>query len=148
MVTYSTHVIVLFLLYSLLAVNPPHPLDELIQHKRRAVINLRRDVSSNLQEKLMVDWQRDVSGCLHSNISFAPPIVVHAELLKIVLRWCKPFLLYIHCWCKPFTPCRQRKPSAHNVFSWMGDTCKKKEDRQRFSFNSQSQLSSGFLSNI
>jgi hypothetical protein len=40
MVTYSTHVILLFFFFSLLAVDLPHPLDELTQGTRRLVVNI------------------------------------------------------------------------------------------------------------
>ncbi len=48
MVTYLTHVILLFFFVSLLAVDPPHPFDELIQGTRRLVVNLRHEVSNHL----------------------------------------------------------------------------------------------------
>jgi hypothetical protein len=56
MVTYLTHVILLFLFFSILAVDLPHPLDELIQDTRRLVVNLWREVLDHLHERLTVDW--------------------------------------------------------------------------------------------
>jgi hypothetical protein len=50
MVTYSTHVILLFFFFSLLALDLPHPLDELIQGTRRLAVNLWREVSNHLHE--------------------------------------------------------------------------------------------------
>ncbi len=61
MVTYSIHVILLFFFFSLLAVDLPHPLDELIQGTRRLAVNLWREVSDYLHKKIPVNWQCIVS---------------------------------------------------------------------------------------
>ncbi len=120
MVTYSTHVILLFLFFSLLAVDPPHPLDKLIQGTRRLPVNLRHEVSDHLHKRLPVNWQWSVSGHLHFDVSLAPPIMVHAELFRVVLAT----LFHICCWCMLSPHCRQCMTSAHIMFSSMGETCK------------------------
>jgi hypothetical protein len=121
MVTYSTHVILLFFFFSLLAVDPPHPLDELIQGTRRLAVNLRREVSDHLHERLPVNQQCSVSGHLHFDVCSAPPIMVHAELFRVVLAT----LFHICHWCMLLSPHRcQCMPSAHIMFSSMGETCK------------------------
>jgi hypothetical protein len=109
-----------FFFFSLLAVDPPHLLGELIQDTTRLVVNLQHEVSDHLHKRSTVNWQCGVSGHLHFDVCLAPPVMVQAELFGIVLLT----LLHIVCWCKLSTHCRQCMPSAHNVFSWMGDTCK------------------------
>jgi hypothetical protein len=120
MVTYSTHAIYLFFFFSLLAVVPPHLLDDLIQGTRRLVVNLWREVSNHLHERLPVNRQCSVSGHLHFDVCSAPPIMVHAELFRVVLAT----LIHICCWCMLSPHCRQCMPSAHIMFSSMGETCK------------------------
>jgi hypothetical protein len=68
----------------------------------------------------MVNWQCGVSGHLRFDVCSAPLIMLHAELFRVVL----PTLLHICRWCKLSTHRCQCMPSAHNVFSSMGDTCK------------------------
>ncbi len=72
MVTYSAHVILLFFFFSLLAVDPPHPLDELIQGTRRSAVNLWREVSNHLHKRLPVNRQCGVSGHLHLMSAWPP----------------------------------------------------------------------------
>ncbi len=143
MVTYSTHVILLFFFFSLLAVDPPHPLDELIQGTRRLAANLWREVSNHLHERLPVIRQCRVSGHLRFDVCLAPPIMVHAELFRVVLAK----LFHICCWCMLSPHHCQCMPSAHIMFSSMGETCKWNATVDAF-FDSQSQLADGFLSNI
>jgi hypothetical protein len=123
MVTYPTHVIVLSLSLSLLSVAPPHPIEELIQNKRHSVVDLHHDISSHHHEKLTANWEQCVSSHLSSDMCRAPPIVVHAYLLSVVLHWCKPLLIYICGWCKTSIPCCQCMPYDLNRFSWRSDTC-------------------------
>jgi hypothetical protein len=120
MVTYSTHVIFLSFFFSLLAVDPPHPLDELIQGTRRLAVNLRREVSNHLHKRLPVNQQCSVSGHLRFDVCLAPPIMVHAELFRVVLAT----LFHMCCWCMLSPHHCQCMPSAHIMFSLMGETCK------------------------
>ncbi len=71
MVTYSTHVILLFFFFNLLAVDLPHPLDELIQGTRRLAINLWREVSDHLHQRLPV---AEIIGDHYSKKSPSPHI--------------------------------------------------------------------------
>jgi hypothetical protein len=50
----------------------------------------------------------------------APPIMVHAELFRVVLAT----LFHICCWCMLSPHHRQCMPSAHITYSLMGETCK------------------------
>jgi hypothetical protein len=109
-----------FFFFSLLAVDPPHPLDELIQGKRRSAVNLRCEVFDHLHERLPVNPHCGVLGHLHFDVCLAPPIMVHAEPFRVVL----PSLFHICCWCMLSPHCCQCTPSAHIMFSFMGDTCK------------------------
>ncbi len=109
-----------FFYLSLLAVDPPHLLDELNQGTRRLAVNLRREDSNHLHNRLPVNWQCSVSGHLRFDVCLAPPIMVHAELFRVVLAT----LFHIFCWCMLSPHCRQCMPSAHIMFSLMGETCK------------------------
>jgi hypothetical protein len=109
-----------FFFFSLLAVDPPHPLSELIQGTRRLAVNLRREVSDHLHKRSPVNWQCSVSGHLHFNVCSAPPMMVHAELFRVVLAT----LFHICCWCMLSPHRRQCMSSAHIMFSLMGETCK------------------------
>jgi hypothetical protein len=109
-----------FFFFSLLAVDPPHLLDELIQGTRRFVVDLRREVSDHLHERSPVNRQCSVSGHLHFDVCSAPPIMVHAELFRVVLAT----FFHICCWCMLSHHCRQCMPSAHIMFSLMGEPCK------------------------
>ncbi len=61
-VTYSTHVIVLTFVISLLSVMPPHPINELILNDKNSTVNQRQDISSHLlQEVSTVSWDHGVS---------------------------------------------------------------------------------------
>jgi hypothetical protein len=120
MVTYSTHVILLFFFFSLLAADPPHPLDELIQGTRRLAVNLWREVSNHLHQRFPVNRQCSVSGHLRFDVCSAPPIMVHAELFRVVLAT----LFHIWRWCMLSPHRHQCMPSAHIMFSLMGETCK------------------------
>jgi hypothetical protein len=51
-VTYSTHVIVLTFVISLLSVAPPHPINELIVNDKNSMVNLRQDISSHLLQEV------------------------------------------------------------------------------------------------
>jgi hypothetical protein len=119
MVTYSTHVILIFFFFSLLAVDLPHLLDELIQGTRRLVVNLQCEVSNHLHKRSPVNWQCGVSGHLRFDVSSAPSLMVHAELFRVVL----PTLFHICCWCMLSPHCCQCMPSTHIMFSLTGDTC-------------------------
>jgi hypothetical protein len=79
------------------------------------MVDLRRDISSHLLEESTVSWDQGVSK-IRSDMSLAPPIVVHASLLRIILAWCKRFSFYVHGWwtmssipcclcIKPSNPC-------------------------------------------
>jgi hypothetical protein len=105
-VTYSTHVIVLSFVLSLLSVASPHPINKLIKNNMHSMVDLRRDISSHLLEESTVSWDQGVLE-IRSDMSLAPPIVVHASLLQIILAWCKCFSFYI-CgwWTMPSIPCR------------------------------------------
>jgi hypothetical protein len=120
MVTCSTHVILLFSFFSLLAVDLPHPLDELIWGTRRLAGNLWREFSDHLHERPPVNWQFSVSGHLRFDVCWAPPIIVHAKLFRVVLAT----LFHICCWCMLSPHHCQCMPSAHIMFSLMGETCK------------------------
>ncbi len=104
-VTYSTHVIVLIFVRSLLSVTPPHPINELIVNDKNSMVNLRQDISRHLlQEVSTVSWDHGVSK-ISSEMSLAPPIVVHASLLQVVLAWCKCLSFYVRgWWTKPSIP--------------------------------------------
>jgi hypothetical protein len=119
--TYSTHVILLYFFFCLLAVGPPHSLDKLIQGTRRLAVNLRSKVSNHLHKRLPVNQQCRVSGHFCFNVCSAPPIMVHTELFRVVLA----ILFHICCWCMLSPHCRQCMPSAHIMFSLMGETCKR-----------------------
>jgi hypothetical protein len=80
MVTYLTHVILLFFFFSLLAVDPPHPLDDLIQDTMRLTVNLWHEVSDYLHKRSTVNWQCGVSGHLNFDVRLPPHIMVQAEL--------------------------------------------------------------------
>jgi hypothetical protein len=108
----------LLFFFSLLAVDPPHPLDELIQGTRKLAVNLRHEVSNHLHKRLPVNWQYGVLGHLCFDVCSAPPIMVHAELFRVVLST----LFHISCWCMLSPHRRQCMPSTHIVFSLMGDT--------------------------
>ncbi len=73
MVTYLTCVILLFFFSSILAVYPPHPLDELIQDTWRSAVNLRREVSDHGHKRSLVNQQCGVSGHLRFDVCLAPP---------------------------------------------------------------------------
>ena len=114
-VTYSTHVIVLIFVRSLLSVTPPHPINELIVNDKNSMVNLRQDISSHLlQEVSTVSWDHGVLK-ISSEMSLAPPIVVHASLLQVVLAWCKRLSFYV-CgwWTKPSIPCCPSKVDEDN----------------------------------
>ena len=85
-VTYSIHVIVLSSIISLFYVAPPHPIDKMIVNNTHSVINLRQEISSHLLLASAVSWDHDVSK-ISSDMSLAPPIVVYAGLLQVVLAW-------------------------------------------------------------
>jgi hypothetical protein len=104
-VTYSTHVIVLTFVISLLSVTPPHPINELIVNDKNSMVNLRQDISSHLlQEVSTVSWDHGVLK-ISSEMSLATPIVVHAGLLQVVLAWCKRLSFYVRgWWTKPSIP--------------------------------------------
>jgi hypothetical protein len=114
-VTYSTHVIVLIFVRSLLSVMPPHPINELIINDKNSMVNLRQDISRHLlQEVSMVSWDHCVLK-ISSEMSLAPPIVVHASLLQVVLAWCKRLLFYVHgWWTKSSIPCCPSKVDEDN----------------------------------
>jgi hypothetical protein len=108
-----------FFVFSLLAVDPSHPLDEVIQGTKKLAVNLRHEVSDHLHKRLPVNRQCGVSGPLRFDVCSASPIMVHTELFRVVL----PTLFHICRWCMLSPRHRQCMPSAHIVFSLMGDTC-------------------------
>ncbi len=113
--TYSTHVIVLIFVRSLLSVMPPHPINDLIVNDKNSMVNLRQDISRHLlQEVSMVSWDHGVSK-ISSEMSLASSIVVHASLLQVVLAWCKRLLFYVRdWWTKPSIPCCPSKVDEDN----------------------------------
>jgi hypothetical protein len=114
-VTYSTHVIVLIFVRSLLSVTPPHTINELIVNDKNSMVNLCQDISSHLlQEVSTVSWDHGVLK-ISSEMSLAPSIVVHASLLQVVLAWCKRLSFYVHgWWTKPSIPCCPSKVDEDN----------------------------------
>ncbi len=101
-VAYSTHIIVLSFIMSLLNVAPPHPINEMIINNTHSLVDLQQDISSYLLQESTASWDHGVLN-ISSDMSLAPPIVVHASLVQVVLAWHASLLQVALVWCKHYS---------------------------------------------